>query len=192
MATSAVNFSAQPPVNLDSIIPPTTEDIAIVDGNSKCKLAMIAILAIVIIVVVSIVAASVEYEELEGSDGDNDYWYDYYYDNYGLSITYQGLTREVCGTRYDCDRSGTTTYESSCFEDLNSTNCAYLCATQTYDNDDVESAFYIEDVEQCYCYTSSQRFVQDYREMIGANGQYCTDSGTDLAEEYSIDHYAYY
>merc|ERR1712154_346484 len=121
---------------------------------------------------------TIEYEELENEHDEysyDDWWgwdsYDYrYYDpdynNKGPAIIYQGITRTICGTRYDCDRFPmmdlTTTlepaFEGECFDRLNGTNCGYLCATEAYDADDMAYAYYIADVNECYCETYTQKY----------------------------------
>ena len=162
-----------------------------IDRNAKCKLTVIAILAVVTIIVVTVVAVIYFAESDDDKDGNG--WYMGHRD-YGPQITDMGYSNQICGTRYDCDRLEMTTYESACFEDLNSTNCAYLCATEPYE--EAFNAYYRPALDECYCYSYSQRFGYSWRDPDNETGEYCFDitvnsSDDEPAIKYQIDFYVY-
>ena len=180
--SQAAYIVPQAEVNLDNIVP--SNDSTKTKGNKR--LIFIVVIAVVIIIIVAIIASVVEFEERDENDMDTgNYWWDWSGSGgESLEIDLVGHVNYVCGSRYDCQRVPGVTEIGSCFENLNDTNCAYLCGTQPWDEYDVFQAYWLPNLKQCYCYTYSQNW--DIRHGAYKWDHYCFNT-TDVVEKYTID-----
>eukprot|EP01083_Nonionella_stella_P032393 88680_1 len=182
MATQHASLPSASQVNVDQLVDGYVElSSNQLDQPTKRKLIIIAIVAVLIIIVVAIVASVVEYNQVNSNHNWPRDCIDCGYGGSGADIFSEGEVDYVCGTRYDCGRPTNMSYPSSCFTDLNATNCVYLCHERIADYYDVYRAFYVATSNQCYCYTYSQQY-----NWGSSNNTYCHNI-TQKAEMYSIE-----